>query len=476
MIELLGEHAEILSNASDVCVDRKINGGNSLSFKLPIAEPVTVSSRIRCDKEVYIVTNVSCDGGGRVQSVSCIHEFLHTAQHLHIPSFASTEEADYIGVDVWDVLEGLDGKLTEISGDYGYKMLTAAECKELGYEPVSGKIDYESEDKVTMWSVIENVISFLGRGEVLYSSDIDGECRWGLVERIGRDTAAILSPMINMRDVSVEYDITDMITMLWPYGDNDMDITSAPQNTDGLPYIVSPNAEVYGRICGSKSYSISDATEAGPEKLFKRAVWDFDFANPDRIDVPSVNITGKFINSGENDTPGLGDTVSIADNGMMLRERIISVKEYPLSGEPPEISVGRVKRDMFFYLSQIGALTQRYKDISAQNGKIYGSKVTGNVKGNALTSDESERLVNTAGQIVIDGNGIRILSADGTFFYVNKNRLEISDVITVADGTAEMNLDKLNLNGLAFTTDSEGNLYFNGKKVQIKEEENETEA
>ncbi len=465
----------ILNEAQDIYTSKKINESDSLSFKLPlsVAENVAVSRRIKCENEIYVVESVSHDDDSKTISVSCTHEFIYLAKRLHIPSFASTDSVDFIGVDIDAVLEELHNKLCEIMGDYGYRLLLPSECSALGFSPLTGKIDYEAEDKVTLWTVLENIISFSGRGEIFFSSDAgDGykNC-YGIVERIGIDTDITFSASTNMNNVSIERDIADMITMLWPYGDNDMDIVNAPQNTDGLPYIISPNAEIYGRICGCKSYKISDATEAGPEKLFNRAVWEFDIGNPDRIDVPSVNITGKVTDIGIPEGVHLGDTVNVIDNGNILRERIISIKKYPYSGEPAEVSVGRVKRDMFFYLNQVGLFTQRYKDISARNGKIFGSKVTGTVKTNAVSADAAASLLNPTGQIVIDSNGIRVLSGDGAFFYVNKNELEVGGAITVSNGEAVANLSHLNLNGLAFTTDDEGNLYFNGQKVQLISEE-----
>lgn len=465
----------ILGEAEDVYISKKINESNTLSFKMPIsaADKISVSRRIKCEKEIYVVESVSCDNDNKTISVSCTHEFIYIAKRLHIPLFASTDTVDFIGVDVDVVLSGLHNKLCEIMGDYGYRLLLPHECSALGFEPLEGKIDYEAEDKVTLWTVLENIISFSGHGEIYFSSD-NGEgyknC-YGIVKRIGIDTDITFSTSTNMNNVSVDYDISDMITMLWPYGDNDMDIVNAPQNTDGLPYIISPNAELYGKICGYKSYKISDLTEAGPEKLFNRAVWEFDIANPDRIDVPSINITGTVTDIGIPEGICLGDTVNVIDNGRVIRERIISIKKYPYSGDPSEVSIGRVKRDMFFYLNQVGIFTQRYKNISARNGKIFGSKVTGTVKTNAISAEEAVSLLNPTGQIVIDSNGIRILSGDGAFFNVNKNELEVGNAITVSNAKATANLSELKLNGLAFTTDDDGNLYYNGKKVQLISEE-----
>lgn len=478
MLILLGNRHDsggMLNEAKDVYTNKKINESDSLSFKLPLsgADNVTVCRRVKCENEIYVIESISYDDDNKTISVSCTHEFIYLAKRLHLPSFASTDSVDFIGVDIDVVLEELHNKLCAIMGDYGYKLLLPSECLALGLAPLTGKIDYEAEDKVTLWTVLENVISFSGRGEIFFSSDAGGGYKncYGIVERIGKDTDITFSVSTNMKNVSIERDIADMVTMLWPYGDNDMDIVNAPQNTDGLPYIISPNAEIYGKVCGSKSYKISDATEAGPEKLFNRAVWEFDIANPDRIDVPSVNITGTVTDIGIPEGVHLGDTVNVMDNGSVLRERIISIKSYPYSGEPAEVSIGRVKRDMFFYLNQVGVFTQRYKDISARNGKIFGSKVTGTVKTNAVSADEAVSLLNPTGQIVIDSNGIRILSGNGTFFNVNKNELEIGDAITVGDNGATANLSYLNLNGLAFTTDDEGNLYFNGRKVQLIIEE-----
>lgn len=471
LIENQSDGGGIVTNAEDIYTNKRINESDTLHFRLPITSlgGLCVGRSIGCEGEVYIVESVSYDNDEGIAEVSCTHEFLYHAKRLHIPSFASTSDGDFIGVEAEKVLKELDRKLTAIMGDYGYRLLTDKELEQANLSQVIGKIDYESEDKVTLWSVLANIISALGYGEIYYTSNWSekGEKGYSLVKRIGRDTETVLSGLKNMNNIKIEYDITDMVTMLWPYGENDMDIVNAPQNKDKTPYIISPNAEFYGAICGYKSYEISDATEAGPEKLFNRAVWEFDSENPDRIDVPSVNISGNTADMMISPTLQLGDTVSVMDKGMVLRERIISIKRYPYSGEPSELSIGRVKRDLFFYLNQVGVFTKKYKDISAQNGKIYGSKVTGKLKTTAVAAEEAVTLLNSAGQIVIDSNGIRVLSGNGAFFSVDKNSAEVGGAFVVKEGIAGAELSQLRLNGLEFTTDEEGNLYFNSKKVQL---------
>ena len=56
----------------------------------------------------------------------------------------------------------------------------------------------------------------------------------------------------------------------------------------------------------------------------------------------------------------VGDTVIIYDNGTEYRQRVIQREYYPYEPELGSITIGRVKRDMFFYMNQMYNLVKRY--------------------------------------------------------------------------------------------------------------------
>ena len=94
------------------------------------------------------------------------------------------------------------------------------------------------------------------------------------------------------------------------------------------------------------------------------------------------------------------------------------------------VSIGRVKKDLFFYLDQIGTLTKRYKKISTGSGKIKALSIDGNV------------------------------SVDG--ISVNRNgEREFSGVV---------NAPRITLSGVEIT-EKDGEIYINGKKILYEEGE-----
>lgn len=69
--------------------------------------------------------------------------------------------------------------------------------------------------------------------------------------------------------------------------------------------------------------------------------------------------------------------MTVIDCGNEIRERVIRLEYYPYQSDDTVISVGRVKKDLFFYLEQIGTLAKRYKKVSTTGGKVKAKSVSG---------------------------------------------------------------------------------------------------
>lgn len=464
---LNGEHSEIIADAENVTVSEKLNDEKTMEFQLPYGNEygIDVGRMVECEGEVYIIINISDDEDSERLAYKCQHEFVYMAKRRHLPNIASTNTGDFIGVAPYIILE----EAQRLVRNMGYNLANSSDLENLNMHMLGGDdtsnpdiiIDFESVDKTTLWDVLLQVIDCAGYGEIFFSSKLKA---YGIVERIGDDTDIIISPVKNANSITVEYDITDMVTVLYPYGKEDLEISNAENNVSGTNYIISDNADKYGWVEGYRNYDYSSI-----EDLFARAIWEFDESNPCRIDVPSVNISGSVIMLDIGENIQLGDTITVLDKGVSIRERIIQIKKYPFSGKPMEVSIGRPAHDMFFYLRQVGTLAQRYKNISASNGKIYGKKVTGTV---IATAETTKELSNSTAEITINNNGLRVLSAGGLFLSANKNNFSVGEAIVVdTEGNAEVSASKIALNNYQFTTDEEGNLYFDGKLVQLVQKE-----
>ena len=395
MLKITGYGAEDFENgvplgeAFSVRVPREINGAHPLDFKYPENEktPLIKENKIViCEGQAYRVVKVSQRRDGEsVTEVRCSHIWNADAPNIHLQNIP-----DMIGAYPKSVIE------RAIRGTK-FTYMTDSELNALGMKRVDAdgfKIDFFSTDKTNPYDVVKAVIECCGKGE-LYTDNK----KIALVERIGADTAVRLDLGKNMEDITVERDITDLVTRLYPYGRDDLHIGSV---NGGRQYIESANAAVYGVREGYRDYG--DITNA--QTLLERAMWEFDAENAERIDVPQISITGTYAELGklagyEAEQLHLGDGVTVIDGGDALYERVIKIERYPYSHESAVLTIGRVRKDMFFYLEQIGSLARRYRKVSTRSGKVKASAVSGTIKNSGVVSETV-----TAGTITIGRNVI----------------------------------------------------------------------
>ena len=395
MLKITGYGAEDFENgvplgeAFSVRVTREINGAHTLDFKYPENEktPLIKENKIViCEGQAYRVVKVSQRRDGEsVTEVRCSHIWNADAPNIHLQNIP-----DMIGAYPKSVIE------RAIRGTK-FTYMTDSELNALGMKRVDAdgfKIDFFSTDKTNPYDVVKAVIECCGKGE-LYTDNK----KIALVERIGADTAVRLDLGKNMEDITVERDITDLVTRLYPYGRDDLHIGSV---NGGRQYIESANAAVYGVREGYRDYG--DITNA--QTLLERAMWEFDAENAERIDVPQISITGTYAELGklagyEAEQLHLGDGVTVIDGGDALYERVIKIERYPYSHESAVLTIGRVRKDMFFYLEQIGSLARRYRKVSTRSGKVKASAVSGTIKNSGVVSETV-----TAGTITIGRNVI----------------------------------------------------------------------
>lgn len=368
----------VLNEAFQIEVSQQINGDWTLSFEYPkngeIADSVLFlpGSIVECEGQLFRIKKMSRSGEPQMK-IDCEHIFNCDSKRVHIQNIASTDSGDFISEDAYTVLGAAVEKCSA-----SFHLLTDEELLPLGMERIDVNIDFESMDKTNLYDVMQKIIECAGMGEI-YADNYN----IAIVKRIGSNSGAVLDTARNMTDITVELDTSDMITRLYVYGKDNLEITNAAANTDGTPYVQNFDSEgentwgKYGNIEGYIDYS--DCTDA--DKLFERALWEIDPENPNRRDVPAVNISGSAADlSRLGEDVGalrLGDDVTVIYDGENFSERVISMTRHPYEAEPDSVSIGRVKKDMFFYLNQLGLLAKRYKSVSTNDGRIQGSKVSG---------------------------------------------------------------------------------------------------
>lgn len=449
----------VLNLAGNVKITRELNGAYSLDFTYPQDEKaklLRVNRLICCEGQLFRILKTSRASDGKTQwEVECSHVYNADAQAVHLQNVP-----DFIGKSPYEVLQyALKNTPFTLLGD--------TELKELGLTRMDADgflMDFFSMDKTTPYEVVNTVIENCGKGEIYVDN-----YKIALVERIGTDSNVRLEISRNLQNVTVERDMTDLITRLYPYGYEDLHIGSV--NND-VQYLDSPNIAIYGIREGFKDYS--DYKE--PSEVLNRGLWEFDVENEERIDVPSVNISGKLIDLSKRAEYGdfmqlhLGDKVTIIDGDTKISERIIRMEQYPYEPLLGEVSVGRVKKDLFFYLNQMGKLNRRYSRVSTSSGKISAGAIAGVVSADGVNVKDSSGNVSVLTDKISmsDANGTRFLCgfSGNTFQFAvydkNGRALYLSEDVMQLRG--DVSADSLKINGVA-VSGKNGELYIGNKKI-----------
>lgn len=467
MLKILDYNAEdftggiTLGDAYNVRVTYEINGTRMLEFTHPLnekSEMIEENKLVICEGQAYRIIRLSRSRGGEAMlNAECHHVYNADAPNIHLQNVP-----DMIGVSPVNVL-------ARVFAGSKFTLISDSKLNQLGMRRVDSDgflIDFFSTDKTNPFDVMKAIIESCGKGEI-YADNYS----IALVEKIGGNNHMRLDLTKNMQNISVERDITDMVTRLYPYGKNDAHIGSV---NGGVQYIQSANASVYGIREGYRDYG----DYAEPSKIKRRALWEFDKENEERIDVPGINITGTFadiskISDGINEKIGVGDEVTVIDNGNEIRERVIKLEYYPYQNDATVISIGRVRRDLFFYLEQMGTLTRRYSKISTETGKVKAQAVAG------VVSNTGVRVTSSSGDLTILSDLLKIsngsitkvqLGNSGSEFIckIRDNAGNIAMQIG-ADGkmdfTGDLTAENIVMGDKTITKNDAGELCINGKKI-----------
>lgn len=453
-----------LNAANEVKITREINGEYSMAFSYPYdekSEYIRVNRLIECEGQLFRVMKISrVNNGTIVLNIECEHVYNADAKAYHIQNVP-----DFIGKSPYEVIDyAFLNTPFSLIGEDDLSLLGLKRIDDDGFV-----IDFFSADKVTPYEVMNTVIENCGKGEIYIDN-----YRIGLVERIGRDTDIQLELRSNMQNISIERDITGLVTRLYPYGYEDLHIGSV---NDEIQYIDSPNISIYGIREGFKDYS--DYKE--PEDVLNRGLWEFDAGNEERIDIPSINVSGKLIDLsklsdyGQEMKINIGDRVRVSDGSVKIEERVIRMEEYPYEPEMGEISIGRVKKDLFFYLNQMGKINKKYTRISTTGGKVSAKAISGVVTADGVNVKNSDGTVTVMTDKIemSDGNGTRFICGfsggsfcfgvydkSGAALYLSDDKMNIRGKVSA---------EELRIKGTEVETDENGNMYVNGKKVVTEE-------
>lgn len=433
------ETGEVLNCAYNVKETRILNDTGSIEFDYPYDEKARLISQnmlVSVNGHIYEIsrTTRNMNGADSLHVYGTPH-FVYEAQKAFIPTIG-----DHIGKSSRYVLKQAIDIISKFKKSVGEKcifhIMTNAELSEKGMKWVADDellIDFFSTDKTNLWDVIKTIIENLGRGEIFHETTIDSNnnivCNIAIVERIGKDNGVRLRLEKNMQSISIERNVSDMITRLWAFGSDDLTVSSV---NGGKAYIDSPNIEKYGVQEGYKDYS--DYTSA--DKLYRNAKWEFDEDNEDRIDVPQLTISGKLIDLsklaeyGEAEKLEIGDTVHVFDiDGTEYVQRVIEYQAYPLEPKESNISIGHIRRDFFIGLWQTEQATKKHAKWQTANNSVNIRKVQGTVNTDRNEVQSDNELLKIVGDLLTikDTNNrvrVRLGNYNGEFVFIiyDKNK------------------------------------------------------
>lgn len=404
------ETGEVLNNAYNVKETRILNDTGSLEFDYPYDEKARLISQnmlVSVNNHIYEISRTTRNTSGTdTLHVYGTPHFVYEAQKAFIPTIG-----DHIGKSSRYVLKQAIDIISDFKKTVGerciFHIMTDAELTAKGMKWVADDellIDFFSTDKTNLWDVIKTIIENLGRGEIFHETTIDSNnnivCNIAIVERIGTDNGVRLRLEKNMQSISIERNVSDMITRLWAFGSDDLTVSSV---NGGKAYIDSPNIEKYGVQEGYKDYS--DYTSAA--KLYRNAKWEFDEDNEDRIDVPQLTISGKLIDLsklaeyGAAEKLEIGDTVHVFDiDGTEYVQRVIEYQAYPLEPKESNISIGHIRRDFFIGLWQTEQATKKHSKWQTANNSVNIRKVQGMVNTDRNEVQSDNKLLKIVGDLL----------------------------------------------------------------------------
>lgn len=443
------ETGEVLNNAYNVKETRILNDTGSIEFDYPYDEKARLISQnmlVSVNGHIYEIsrTTRNMNGADSLHVYGTPH-FVYEAQKAFIPTIG-----DHIGETSRAVLQAAVKIISDFKEEVKEKcifhIMTNAELTEKGMKWVADDellIDFFATDKTNLWDVIKTIIENLGRGEIFHETTIDSNnnivCNIAIVERIGTDNGVRLRLEKNMQSLSIERNVSDMITRLWAFGSDDLTVSSV---NGGKAYIDSPNIEKYGVQEGYKDYS--DYTSA--EKLYRNAKWEFDEKNEDRIDTPQLTISGKLIDLsklaeyGAAEKLEIGDTVHVFDiDGTEYVQRVIEYQAYPLEPKESNISIGHIRRDFFIGLWQTEQATKKHAKWQTANNSVNIRKVQGTVNTDRNEVQSDNKLLKIVGDLLYieDDKGrrrINLGNMDGKFVFELFNQLKKKTIKMDEDG------------------------------------------
>ncbi|MGN0107434.1 MAG: phage tail spike protein, partial [Hominilimicola sp.] len=341
-----GNGKAVLEKASDVHVTREINGDYALDFKYPVRDA----------KMKHIQMESICRYEGQLFRIRIVSQGEVSAKAIYLD--AARKHLQYVEDMIGETPYNIMVRLFQ---DTPIHIMTEKEVSEKGMQWVTERTDFFEASKLTPIGGLQTLTEQLEKQKAVCELYVDNY-NIALVRRIGADNAGRITLRFNAKETKSELNSTTLVTRLYPYGMDDLDISTV---NGGKQYIDSPYIGTYGVIEGFREFS--DCEDA--DELLKLAQWQFSEDNLERIDVPKYNMEVKYVDVQSAyyrrhlKSLKLGDRVKIFDEQTEIEttQRIIKTDIYRLDPSKSIIEVGQPKVTFESFLGGMKEATTYYQ-------------------------------------------------------------------------------------------------------------------
>lgn len=340
----------VLEKASNIKIKSVVNGEFTLSFVLPRNDPKWVYAQeenfVLIDDKLFRIRtfNEVRDSSGRLLSnIQCEHVWYDANDCKFTPNF------EMIGATPAAILAAAFADTRFTIGTVDLDL------------PNTDIFLSKTNPAAIVNKLIENIGGELERNNYTVS----------LRKRIGNNNGVEFRTGKNNAEIRKSTDSKDLCTRLYPYGQDDLDITSV---NDSVAYIDSQYISNYDYI-HTRYIDYSDIDD--PAELKSKGLAEFSTEERDGIDKPKVTyevsiVELKKLSGYQFETFTLGDTVRIIDEDLNIdvNARIMEYEYYPYEPQRSKVVLANFRNNIGKLLAGLADTRNKLNSITTPKGKV----------------------------------------------------------------------------------------------------------
>lgn len=349
---------------------QEINGLFSLTFTLPtyseykkyFNEDDSTKYLFEIDKRLYYFISKDLDTDTQQINITCRSVITLMDKFIFIPIYPIQVAQTAKSVMTFTLENYQD--LEDENNVFEFELFTDEELTERGMKWMNEKFDIlNGFDYATGYQMIGNCINLAGRGELYFEN-----FKFAIVERIGKYTGKTWNKEDNMTSLKISKNYDSLMNVILIEGRDGMplDIKEFPNS------IISDSESImkYGVRRGYISFSDIDVKD----DLKRRALWEIDELNPDRVSIPKITISCDAYNVGD---VKLGDSVRILSEYDEIDDikRITSYDINWIERALDKYSLGDKPLTELQLLAKLEASRQTLNNITDSNGEVDTSLI-----------------------------------------------------------------------------------------------------